>query len=226
MLCNKRGAVLYTSRAPSNTRFTPLNARLAVALGRIKSESGAFTLESAIIVPIVIFVVCLLIYINLILFEQAQLQSASDYAAHRVSSVWSYGGLYRRLNDPFSSIKQSYAAKAAETRHETLKLPGYTSAKGSAAFNNGILGKTLDVKLRGYFVAPNKKVTSIFGFNDRFAVNYSARSLAPDFAENIRCFGYALEIERRLEETSPGFAALADSFEEVVAHIRKYLSEH
>jgi len=201
----------------------------------LHSERGSVTLESAIIVPIAVFVVCLSIYIVLLLFEQAQLQSSTDYAAHRTAAVWRGGmtkdamkvatgaGLYNRIFDPDKQKKVDTAAKVAERRLDGVNMPGYAYAGGSALYKNGLFGKTLSVGLDGVIVVPNRGVTTVFGFDNTFGADYDATSLMPDFAENIRCIDYVLEIEKCIEEHSPEFASVANGFTDVLDQIKDFL---
>ena len=199
-------------------------ARGRYAAAALKSDAGSVTLESAIAVPIIIFVVCLSVYIVLLLFEHAQLQSSSGYAAHRASSVWLSGGLYRRLHDPDSDTKRGAASRMAQQRLESVSLPeGYTRADGETEYNNGIFGKTLTVGLRGGTRLPNRRVTSVFGLVNTFDADFETVSLMPDFAENIRCIGYVLEIEQTLEADIPELGKAVNSFNGVISNIREYI---
>ena len=211
-----------------------------------RSERGSVTLESAILIPIIIFLVCMSVYILLILFEEAQFQSSSDYAAQRAASVWrgdiirdsgaagSGGdtkssaatvGLYHRMYDPLTDKKTNAAADIAQKRMNGVSLPGYSDAGGDAKYRNGIMGKTLTVGLHGAATVPSLRITRTFGYSNIFDEACDATSLMPDFAENIRCVGYVLDIEKKLEEASPEFAEAVNNFTDIIGHIRGYLGE-
>ncbi|MCL2057761.1 MAG: hypothetical protein FWH01_01700 [Oscillospiraceae bacterium] len=262
----------------------------------LASERGSITLEGAIVVPLVVFVVGLSIYIVLLLFGQAQLQSASVYAAQRAAVAWrgggaeiggAYvgavggadydganvgdmggvggsggssnsggasnsgstngndginsndntsrsggfmgggvfvnGGLYHRLYDSGAGEKIRFAADMADTRHDFISLTGYTQAQGGAAYQSGIFGKTLTVGLHGRTLLPNRNVMAEFGYGSVFSGSYAAKSLIPDFAENIRCIGYVIEIESKEHEATQGQAGAGDNFANIIGHIRSYI---
>ena len=218
-------------------------------VGKLASEYGAITLESAFVIPAAVFVVCLSIYIVLLLFEQAQLQSSADYAAQRAGSVWrgavvqrgeegrdtaafeggasspdeQTAGLYHRTLDPYIKEKIYNAANIASVRFDSISLEGYTQIEGEAEYKNGILGKTLSVGLSDSIKLPNREAMFAFGLGNIFSNRFETVSLLPDFAENIRCIGYVMEIETKLEEASPEFAEVANSFQDIIAHIREYI---
>jgi hypothetical protein len=64
---------------------------------------------------------------------------------------------------------------------------------------------------------------SVFGFGNMLRGDYAAKSLIPDFAENIRCGGYVLEIEKKLEEISPEFAKTVYAFTDIFTNISEYI---
>ena len=208
------------------------------------SEKGSTTLEGAIIIPIVIFVVCLSVYIILLLFGQAQMQSSSGYAAQRVSPRWrgvlqnnsaSQNGegvespegkwtlLYDRIFDTNVTGKLDAASGLAEARLDGVVMQGYVSAGASTEFRNGMFGKNLAVALQGGITMPNKRVTAAFGYGNHFGAAYGARSIVPDFAENIRNVRYVREIELKIKEAPTQYVTKAKSFSDVIGHIRKYV---
>ena len=197
----------------------------------IKPDRGAMTLEAAILAPLVIFTACLLLYMVVAMFEQAQAQSSAAYAAQRVSPAWrgavvgkgASAGLYHRIYDPAAKIKLEMTKTTAETRFYDTSLPGFTRAEGGALHKNGIFGQTLAVELRGRTDPPNEKIMPYFGYESGFNVSGGAVSLVPDFAENIRCMRYALEIEKSIEEASPEFAKIAGAFPEVLERIKSFV---
>ena len=193
-----------------------------------KDEDGSFTLESAIILPVVIFTICLSVYMALAMFEQAQLQAASGYAAANAAAGWrgagaGGAGLYDRIFFTYGEEKPGGASAAALARFSETGLAGYAKVDAYAAYKNGIFAKTVTVALNGYINMPNKNVAAFFGLKNSFGGGYGSISLLPDFAEDIRCADYAMEIEKRLEEASPEFAKAANSFSEILAHIQGYI---
>lgn len=208
---------------------------------KIKSERGSITLESAFVVPLVIFTVCLSVYIALILFEQAQLQTSSNYAAQSVSASWlsvlkpdadggggvavpaDGAGLYHRNIDFNKAKKLDVAAAVAASRLNDVNISGYAKTKATAVYKNSIFGKTLTVGLDSQVTVPNKNVTSAFGLSNEFFGEFAAKSLIPDFAENIRCISYVQEIVSKLEEVSPEFAQITGGFTGLISKIQEFV---
>ena len=132
-------------------------------------------------------------------------------------------GLYHRMADGSVGHKEAIAADAAEGLFGNISLPGYTFPAGEAKYRNTLFGKTLGVALRSVTMLPNERVMSAFGLGANVSGNNRAQSVIPDFAENIRCVDYVMEIENKLEEASPEFAKVANSFSDVLYKIKEYL---
>jgi len=226
--------------------------KIAAKIKRLRADEGSATLESALIVPVAFLVVCLSIYAALALFEHAQLRASADYAAHRVASVWrgsaaAYGeyesegeislynesnpagrpadgvGLYHRTFDAHVAEKRKTAAASAEFYFDGAGLPGYTQAEGNAKFNGGLFGKSLSAALSGLTTVPYKKAMTTFGQDNRFASKFTAESIIADYAENIRRADYVIEIEKKLEESSPEIAGAIASFSDLLERVREYI---
>jgi len=162
------------------------------------------------------------------LFGQAQLQSSAGYTAHSASSAWGRDGdvrqpLYSRMFDEYRGAKLGIASGIAEARLAGVTLPGYVSAHGDTGYSSDVFGRKLAVGLRGRASVPNRGVTKMFGLGGVFTVDYCAKSLMPDFAESIRCIRYVLEIEHKMEESSPQYAQVANSFTDFRDKIREFI---
>lgn len=189
--------------------------------GALGSDRGSVTIEGAIIIQIVIFAIGLAVYINLIFFEQAQMQTSAGYAAHRVSSIWRDDGLYRRWIDPDKSKKEILASDTAVLRNHAIKLPNYYSyAGGESKFKNDIFVSTLNVRMRGSITMPHKQTMKVFGFSNKLNADFNSKSVLPDFAENIRVISYVTEIIDCLEETSPELAKATGEFSDFLGKIK------
>ena len=239
--------------------MTTLESETGIA-AVLKGESGMTTLESAIIVPLMIFMLCISTYIALILFEQAQLQASSDYAARRASAGWRNGpaitggaetksatgdasagdaetnsatgsasgcdDLYRRLFDTVKTENLINTNGIAIARHRELSLPGYTTATSEAGYRHVLNVKTVTVNLYGDTTMPDENATAVFGYSNKFAGKYGAASIAPDFAENIRCLDFALELNRPHKSADLMNAGGADGFSEALGRIRGYVGRY
>ena len=283
------GAIPEWKRLQSLRGYKKLFKSSVIADLILGSERGSLTLESAIVMPIVIFIACMMVYIVLLLFEHAQLQSSADYAAHRAAMAWRgavieenganaiggtnalgtaqpmgeaqavgtaqpmgaaqaigtlqsagaarapisllpdwsaarYAGLYGRLYDFNRAYKLEAAYTIAGFRFNNIKIPGYTSAAGVSEYQNTLLSKNIIVGMQGKTYLPSCNVTSVFGFGNVAGGDFYARSLAPDFAENIRTVDYVFEIEQKIEEKSPEFAAVANEFKDILDKITEYIN--
>ncbi|MDR3120590.1 MAG: hypothetical protein LBU58_04560 [Clostridiales bacterium] len=216
-------------------------AKKSALRAAVSDERGSVTLESAFVVPIVIFTVCLSLYIVILLFERSQLQCASDYAAQTASVAWrgvtaSSGsdgaqaepadgaGLYYRLFDMVGAAqKEAVASTLAERRSQTLGLPGYSEARGGAEFHSGLLGRTLSVALHSVVTLPSERVMKAFGASNQFSAAINAKSLIPDAPDFIRNLDYVMEVEKKLEESSEAFNKVANGYRGLVDKIRGYI---
>ena len=55
---------------------------------RIYSEDGKFTLEAAVIMPVIFAITVLLTYMGTILYQYCLVSSVVDYAVKRASEIW------------------------------------------------------------------------------------------------------------------------------------------
>ena len=55
---------------------------------RIKSEQGSFTVETSIVFSVVFLAVCMMLYMMILLFERAEIQTAADFSTILASLSW------------------------------------------------------------------------------------------------------------------------------------------
>ena len=77
----------------------------------VAADSGMITLEAAILGIIAIYIVCLSVYIALILFSQAQLQTSASYSAQRVSSIW-FDGAFLQQSTAINNAQPDYGRES------------------------------------------------------------------------------------------------------------------
>lgn len=207
-----------------------------------KGENGSATVEASIIVPLVILSIVAAIYMGLLLYQRALVQSAAEAAAEAGASAWSSGNcnvvlvkpdkgsfekfkLYRRLydSDKESRLKniEEYALNMAG-RHELIQ-PVESSAE--AVLRDYAVYRKLEVKICKTYSLPLGKFVKIFGGSETIKIEVKAISTIDEPVELIRTTDFIIDIEKKLENQFPQIKDLGEKTRSAINDIKGRLEE-
>ncbi len=207
-----------------------------------KKNRGSITVEASIIVPLVILSIAAAIYIGLLLYQRALVQSAAEQAAEAGAMAWINGTvelrtgkpeedsfeefeLYRRLFDSekqsrLESIKQY--ALAAAGRHELVKAVN-TSAE--AVIKDYVVCRKIEVTIRKEYSLPFGRFLKLFGGSDTIEMTVKAVSAIDEPVELIRTTDFIIDIEKKLENQFPELKDIGDKTRNALNEIKGRLEE-
>jgi hypothetical protein len=130
-------------------------------------------LESALIIPILLLCACLMVYGAIVLFERAQLQAASGYAAIRASLLWNgeQGGQAGEVGEAGEVGQAPQEGQAGEVGQSPKE--GHAGEAGQAVQGGGLYRRTADTQA-------DEKLGAAAGTAERY---FGAISL-PGFTEH------------------------------------------
>ncbi len=199
---------------------------------------GSITVEASIIVPIVILSISAVIYMGLLLYQRALIQSAAEIAAEAGASVWASGvneihtgkpeadgfgkaGLYRRI---FDSGKESrletvrkYAADAA-VKNELLHP---IESKVDVVLKDYAVCRKLEVRIDHHYSLPLGNFLKIFGGSGRIKMSVKAVSSIDEPVELIRNTDFILDLEKKLEESNPELKNMGEKTRSAMKEIKE-----
>lgn len=213
---------------------------------RTLSENGKIVVETAVIFPIVFLAVITVLYICIILFERAYMQSLADLAAQRGAVIWNNqekdmfigivskekmkkGGLYWQFID-FKQRQKTEKVKAfilGRFSQHKLIIPAGTpevSVKVENIFSRYKLVVTLD---RKYKIPPGR-LLKMFGITPYYTISAKAEAVIDQPAEFIRSTDLVLDIEKDLEDKYPEYGKIIrkvrENMKEVQTDIAGYFA--
>lgn len=215
---------------------------------RKNSQKGSITVESSLIIPIVIFCILAVLYFLILLYQQAYSLSVSDNAAERGAAVWNNShkdidtgrlgindigkdGLYWRLFDGKSSLKQAkitnYIGKPGQSTSLLNKrsILSNTFQEGKINLSNYIIYKSINVSINKNNNIPVSGVTGGFGIINGYNTSSSSVQSINEPAELIRNLDFAADIENELERKHPGFANLVQKAGDIITTIKDKINE-
>ena len=201
-------------------------------------ENGGITVESAIIIPLVILSIAAAIYIGMLLYQKSLLQSAAEAAAEAGAAMWVSGSedpgsnkpghytdimLYRRLYDSGAEDRlrkiEEYALLLASQR-ELVKAEW---SEAEASIMDHIICRKLEVSISKHYTIPLGKFVKIFGGSDRIRIEAKAASTVDEPAELIRTADFIIDLEKKLETRFPGLESAADKTRETLKNLKERL---
>ncbi len=215
---------------------------------RKKSQKGSITVESSLIIPIVIFCIIAVLYFLILLYQQVYSLSVSDNAAERGAASWSNSrkdvetgrlgindvgkdGLYWRLFDGKSSLKQdkilNYIGKPGQSTSLLNKrsILSNISQEGKINFSNYVIYKNISVSIIKNSKIPVSGVTGGFGIVNGYKTSSFSAQPINDPVELIRNLDFAADIEKELERKNPGLANLVQKTGEIITTIKDKIQE-
>lgn len=205
-------------------------------------DRGSITVEASIIVPLVILAIAAAIYIGLLLYQRALVQSAAEQAAEAGALAWATGTLELRSGKPmegsfekfelyrrlFDSEKQSrlecveqYALAAAE-RHELVKA---VNTSVDAVIKDYAVCRKLEVTISKEYSLPFGRFLKLFGGSDTIEMTVKAVSAIDEPAELIRTTDFIIDIEKKLEKQFPELKDIGDKTRNALNEIKGRLAE-
>lgn len=194
---------------------------------KVKVSRGSVTVEAAVIVPTIILSIIAVIYIGLLLYQKASIQSAAEMSAEAGAAAWVSGvseigtnrmapeefekiKLYRRIFDSSKETRLSSIEAYAlylSSQNEIIK-PAVTEAE--AVIKNYILFKRIEVTVSKHYSIPMGNFLKIFGTSGELTITSVAVASIDEPSEFIRNTDYILDIGRTIENNNPEIKNLAD----------------
>ena len=198
---------------------------------------GSFTVEASIIFSTIFFCLIALIYLCLLLYQQAYIQSLAGTAVERGVLIWnnptrdintgkvskrdlSNGGLYWRLWDTNHNQKIEKVRDYIKSNLKTYALLGNSSAKSQVKveLTNYIIYKKLTVEILYYQDLPLGNFLKIFGLKKSFPVHVVAEAVINEPVEFIRNTDFAIDLGNevtggKISEVGPKITDIINSMQ-------------
>lgn len=207
-----------------------------------KGKRGSITVEASIIVSLVILAIAAAIYIGLLLYQRALVQSAAEQAAEAGAMAWVTGTLELRTGKPiegsfeefelyrriFDSEKQSRLesieqyALAAAGRHELVEA---VNSNAEAVIKDYVVSRKIEVTICKEYRLPFGRFLRLFGGSDTIEMTVKAVSAMDEPAELIRTTDFIIDIERKLENQFPELKDMGDKTRNALNEIKGKLEE-
>jgi len=202
---------------------------------------GSITVEASLVVPVIILSISAVIYIGLLLYQRALVQSAADMAAEAGADIWALEAgeigtgkpdaksfeknrLYRRIYDTDKGTKlkhiEEYAAKMA-SRGELLH-PAETVAE--VVIKDYIVCRKLEVRLTKQYSLPLGNFMKLFGGSGMIEISVKAASSIDEPVELMRSTDFILDMERKLENKYPDIKNLGEKTRNAMSSLKDKLN--
>lgn len=190
---------------------------------RLSGEAGLFTLEAALIMPVVILTVIVAVFSGMVLCQQLMVQGCADRAAERGAEIWASPGsdaetgemgefnrnetsetnLYWRIRDKDKDEKigqiKEYASELLSGK--TVFIPTDTTI--DVAVKNYLFYKELKVKVLFKFKLPVAGISLMFGGKGEVSVKAESVVRINEPAEFIRNTDFVIDIGKEIKEAFP-----------------------
>lgn len=203
-------------------------------------QKGGMVVEAAIVVPVVVLSLIAVIYMALILYQRAYLQSLADKTAKQAALMWNDSakdfetgrpgppdadgdGLYWRI---FDRKKEDKVRKILEYADENSESRSLFKGRGIRTYVEVVdyaVYKKLVVTVEDSYQIPIGKLLSIFGMGDSLSIKVTSEAVLNEPAEFIRNTDFIFDIERELEHKNPGIGNLAEKTRNVMNKIKDWL---
>lgn len=208
----------------------------------IKEESGSITIEAAIIVPIVIFSIIVIMYISLLLYQQACLQSVANNVASRGAETWGRSitsietgrvriddlnnkGLYWRIFDSDKETQENNVREFLINKSDRFSLLKEIRKTIDIELKDYIVYKKLIVTVQATYNLPVAEFLQVFGLKKDYIVKVESEAVVNDPVEFIRNIDFIVDIERKLEMKYPGLRDLGDKTRNIISGIKEKIHE-
>lgn len=195
------------------SRIEPIPVLLCHVKNIRVSRNGAMTVEYAIIFPFVIFVVMLLVYIGLVYYQQALLQSVVTANAQDWAFLWGYDakkvqpgegilgaegynseGLYWHIF-PEANRKKEIIRNAIRKDYERRSiLRSNRDVQIDVSFENYLIFQKVDIKATAVYALPMKSFFQAVGLTGDFTLQAYSETSVHDPKEFIQNVDFLLQI--------------------------------
>lgn len=207
-----------------------------------RKNKGSITVEAAIIVPLMILSIAAAVYIGLLLYQRALVQSAAERAAEAGAVAWASGlldmgsgkpseeyfeevVLYRRIFDTKGGSRleciKSYARSAAE-RNELIK-PVKTSVE--VLIKDYAVYRKLEVEINKSYNVPFGRFLKLFGGSGLIDISVRAVSTIDEPVELIRTTDFILDIEKKIENQYPELKNFGEKTRNIMNDLKTKLTK-
>lgn len=207
-----------------------------------KGKRGYITVEASIIVPFVILSIAAMLYMGLVLYQRAQIQSVSDMAAEAGAAVWGRpladtgtgrtagpgsgsGGLYWRLADADRVEKLERIVLYAERSLEKGRLLKPVNSKAEAHIKDYAVYKKLVLTVDEEYELPFGRLLKIFGASGSFDIKVVSEAAIDDPVEFRRNIDFAVDLEKELEDRFPELKDLREKSRDALAGVKGKINE-
>lgn len=203
---------------------------------------GYITVEASLIMPFVILSLAALIYMGLILYQRAQIQSVADMSAEAGAAAWrspgadtgtgrtagpgsENGGLYWRLADADRDEKLEKAARYAEKSLEKGRLLKPVNSNVEARIKDYLAYKKLELSVDNTYELPFGRLLRIFGASGDFRINVVSEAVIDDPVEFRRNVDFAADLEKELEDRFPGLKDMRGKTRDALTGVKGKINE-
>jgi hypothetical protein len=201
------------------------------------NQNGSIVVEAALIVPLIILSLVAIIYIALLLYSHAHMQTTANWAVERGASTWSNkskdfetgkieiedlnaNSLYWRLVDNSAREKIDGIIDHTQKKAEANNLLAGSEEQVTAAIKDYIIYKKLVVNTQDRRALPLGNILGIFGMSKYYTISAQAQASVYDSAEFVRNIDYILFLEKQLEETYPAAGNTGKKIREILDGIK------
>lgn len=190
----------------------------------------------------IILSIAALVYVGIVLYQQAQIRSAADMAAEAGAAAWSRvkadtgtgkveisdigsGSLYWRLVDSGRDEKLRRIMRYTEKVMEKGRLLTAVTSDISVDIRDYIVYKKLEVAVENTYELPLGSLLRIFGASGRFSIKAKSESVIDEPVELIRNVDFAIDLEKELEDRFPEFKDLREKTRDALSSVKGKISE-
>ncbi len=205
-----------------------------------KYQKGSFTVEAALIFPIILLTLFALIYMAILLYEKAYITSVAHRAADRGSATWhnpakdimlgsvtkkelNASGLYCQIWATDEDYKKQKIIQYTDKR---VRL--YSILNGqhdiSVKVNNHIVYKTLVVEIKSAYKIPIANLLKPFGIDAYYTSYAKGKAGIRDPVELIRNVDFIGDVGREIYDNNPRVQKIADNIREMIQDMSDKLS--
>lgn len=209
--------------------------------GHRSSQKGSSTVEAAIIFPVILLSIAAVMYICILLYQKAYIQSVVDMTVERGCATWNNpekdtaigsidkmhlksGGLYWRLFDPKKPEKARTLKRYIQDKISAFNLLG-SSNKVDISIEDHVLYKKLIVRVDSEYRIPAGKALGIFGLNEYYKTSAESEGVVNEPVEFIRNTDFILDVEKELEKDHPGYGKVVEGIRGVMSNVEKKIED-
>lgn len=215
-----------------------------------KSKKGSMTIEAVIVFQVVFLTVMALIYMGLILYQQACIQTIVERSAQRGAEVWNCPAkdmiMAQITKDRMKDVSlywRIFGMDSAESAKES-KIESYAKYN---AWNASILGRPIDIEtnvktdnyivyrkirleMKAYYKNPAGSLLRIFGLDDRISISAHADAVVNEPVEFIRSTDFAADVVKEIDNKvfkgkgQEAVTKVKDAFSNIFSKLKTFIN--